>query len=312
MVRSMSACPRAVIAVWQWLAGGWSRMHSRTTGGATMRAFVAADAPGPNGAETAPQAGQAPLAATACAGNLKPASPHMIKQSAAWLELMAQINHDLRTPLNAVIGFSDVMSSELLGPVGHPRYREYACDIRDSGRRLLKAAEDTLAVTALLTPAAREPARAVPIAEMAAEIWTHFAAESGNRDITFALTAGAEDVEILGQPHPLRQALVNLMSEAASRCRDCGQIRLLAIAEDETVRLELSVPNARSRAELPAGSLAINLARTLLDLQGAGLIEVTGTDGTWRAVTILDRAVQRDFFQAAGWGVPQPLPAVCA
>ena len=63
---------------------------------------------------------------------------------------MARVSHELRTPLNAVIGFSDVMDSELLGPVGHPRYREYARHIRDSGRELLKSAEDTLAITALL------------------------------------------------------------------------------------------------------------------------------------------------------------------
>jgi hypothetical protein len=239
------------------------------------------------------------------------ANPQLLRQSAAWLDLMAQINHDLRTPLNAVIGFSDVMSSELLGPVGHPRYREYASDIRESGRRLLKAAEDTLAVTSLLTPAARESSRPLAISEMAAEIWTSFETEAEVRALSFTLDAGSEDLEILGQYHPLRQALVNLMSEAACRCHDNGTIILSAIAEDETVRLELRVPNARSRAELPAGSLAINLARTLLDLQGAGLIELTGADGAWRAVTILDRAVQRDFFYSPQSST-QPKVAACA
>ncbi len=67
-----------------------------------------------------------------------------------WGELMARVSHELRTPLNAVIGFSDVMQSELLGPVGHPRYREYARHIGDCGRDLLKSAEDTLAITYLL------------------------------------------------------------------------------------------------------------------------------------------------------------------
>ncbi len=68
----------------------------------------------------------------------------------AWGDLMARVSHDLRTPLNAVIGFSDVMGSELFGPVGDARYRDYIAHIRDSGRELLKSAEDTLAITSLL------------------------------------------------------------------------------------------------------------------------------------------------------------------
>jgi two-component system, cell cycle sensor histidine kinase PleC len=58
--------------------------------------------------------------------------------------LVAVLSHDLRTPLNAVIGFSDVMQRELFGPLGHDRYRDYAVHIRDSGEQLLKATEDIL------------------------------------------------------------------------------------------------------------------------------------------------------------------------
>ena len=58
--------------------------------------------------------------------------------------MIAAISHDLRTPLNAVIGFSDVMQRELFGPLGHDRYRDYAVHIRESGEQLLKATERML------------------------------------------------------------------------------------------------------------------------------------------------------------------------
>ena len=58
--------------------------------------------------------------------------------------LLASIGHDLRTPLNAVIGFSEAMQRELFGPLGHDRYRDYAVHIRESGEQLLKAAEAVL------------------------------------------------------------------------------------------------------------------------------------------------------------------------
>src|SRR5262249_36111726 len=41
-------------------------------------------------------------------------------------EFLANISHELRTPLNAIIGFSEVMESETFGPLGAPRYRNYA------------------------------------------------------------------------------------------------------------------------------------------------------------------------------------------
>ena len=40
--------------------------------------------------------------------------------------LMARLNHDLRTPLNAMLGFADMMKVEAFGPLGDVRYRDYA------------------------------------------------------------------------------------------------------------------------------------------------------------------------------------------
>ena len=62
---------------------------------------------------------------------------------------LSALCHDLRTPLNAVIGFSDVMQRELHGPLGHQRYRDYAAHIRESGALLLQAAEQLLCQSVL-------------------------------------------------------------------------------------------------------------------------------------------------------------------
>jgi PAS domain S-box-containing protein len=60
---------------------------------------------------------------------------------------LAAMSHELKTPLNAVIGFSELMLQELFGPVGEPRYRGYIADIRDNGRRLLDMINDILDLT---------------------------------------------------------------------------------------------------------------------------------------------------------------------
>ncbi|MDX1483909.1 MAG: ATP-binding protein [Alphaproteobacteria bacterium] len=65
--------------------------------------------------------------------------------SRAKTEFLANMSHELRTPLNAIIGFSDVISKELLGPaVDTPRYLAYAKDINDAGSHLLSVINDIL------------------------------------------------------------------------------------------------------------------------------------------------------------------------
>ncbi|MEO0880776.1 MAG: ATP-binding protein, partial [Pseudomonadota bacterium] len=52
------------------------------------------------------------------------------------LDLLADLSHEMRTPLNAVIGFADAMRNETFGPIGAPKYREYADHIAMSGGHL--------------------------------------------------------------------------------------------------------------------------------------------------------------------------------
>jgi signal transduction histidine kinase len=64
--------------------------------------------------------------------------------SQAKSQFLATMSHELRTPLNAIIGFSEILKSQALGPLGNPRYSEYAADIHDSGSHLLSLINDVL------------------------------------------------------------------------------------------------------------------------------------------------------------------------
>jgi PAS domain S-box-containing protein len=52
-------------------------------------------------------------------------------------DLVARISHEIRAPLNAIIGFAEVMIGERFGPLGNERYVEYMKDIRASGERVV-------------------------------------------------------------------------------------------------------------------------------------------------------------------------------
>ncbi|KZD10292.1 ATP-binding protein [Oceanibaculum pacificum] len=64
--------------------------------------------------------------------------------SRAKSEFLANMSHELRTPLNAIIGFSEMIKNETIGEIGHPKYREYATDIYESGAHLLETINDIL------------------------------------------------------------------------------------------------------------------------------------------------------------------------
>lgn len=214
-----------------------------------------------------------------------------------WGELMARVSHELRTPLNAVIGFSDVMNSELLGPVGHPRYREYARHIRDCGRELLKSAEDTLAITCLLddnTGPSIEPP--MDLMSVVADAWRFYADVAERRGLKLQ-HAIPEGVEILMERRPMRQVLINLFAEAVVRAEDGGTIGITTAAHGELVQLEVFVRGRPDGESIGEASLSICLARALLEMQGAALVEVDDPHATWRALTMLRRATQDDFFR---------------
>jgi two-component system cell cycle sensor histidine kinase PleC len=59
-------------------------------------------------------------------------------------EFLASMSHELRTPLNAILGFSEVLKTEIYGPLGHPKYLEYAEDVHKSGAHLLELINDVL------------------------------------------------------------------------------------------------------------------------------------------------------------------------
>jgi len=213
-----------------------------------------------------------------------------------WAELMARVNHELRTPLNAVIGFSDIMALKLFGPVGDPRYDDYVRHIRDSANELLKSAEDTMALTALVAhPSTSDSSKTSELEELASEAWAFLSAKTATREIELELRIPAQ-LEVLGEPRALRQIVVNILSEAISRAGHGAKITIAASVEEELIQLYFTVSKERRISSRNGSSLAICLARALLEMQGSSLLEIKCPVRGWGAVTVLDRAAQPDFF----------------
>lgn len=66
------------------------------------------------------------------------------RATTAKTDVLGRISHEVRMPLNAIIGFADVMIEERFGALGNERYVEYMKDIRASGQRVMSIIDDLL------------------------------------------------------------------------------------------------------------------------------------------------------------------------
>jgi PAS domain S-box-containing protein len=59
-------------------------------------------------------------------------------------DMLARLSHEIRMPVNAIIGFAEVMIDERFGSLGNERYVDYMKDIRASGERVISIIDDML------------------------------------------------------------------------------------------------------------------------------------------------------------------------
>nr|WP_233061591.1 ATP-binding protein [Parvularcula mediterranea] len=149
-------------------------------------------------------------------------------------EFLANMSHELRTPLNAINGFSDVLKSELFGPLGHERYQEYAADIHDSGIHLLALINDILDLSKV--EAGKMDLRLTSFElEKTLEESVRFI-EPQCRSADIHLHAGFSHVpNVYGDQRAVKQILINLLSNAAKFTEPGGRITVTAVADLECV-----------------------------------------------------------------------------
>ncbi|MEJ0016129.1 MAG: ATP-binding protein [Acetobacteraceae bacterium] len=129
-------------------------------------------------------------------------------------EFLTNMSHELRTPLSSIIGFSEMIVHEAYGPVGDPKYLEFADDIMHSGRHLLDIISEILDVAKLQSGTLElrlRRLRPAVLLEEAVRIVRKQAADAGVR----LETEVARDLPMIhGDGARLRQVLLNLLSNA--------------------------------------------------------------------------------------------------
>jgi PAS domain S-box-containing protein len=138
---------------------------------------------------------------------------------------LAAMSHELKTPLNAVLGFSEIIRDEMLGPVGQAVYRDYASDIHKSGARLLAVINDVLDVTKLESGSVvleERPENPHEVVEQAIKLARK--ATGDERQITCLMPDMLPTLAV--DPRRLAQALGNVLSNALKFTPPGGEVCL--------------------------------------------------------------------------------------
>jgi signal transduction histidine kinase len=146
--------------------------------------------------------------------------------SRAKSEFLATVSHELRTPLNAVIGFSDVQRREIYGPLGHPRYREYAEDIHASGAHLL----DLITTILDISKAEAKKLQVEPVwldPRPVLETTVRLVREAADaKRLRLSTEIPATPLRCFADPQALKQILLNLLSNAVKFTPEGGAVTL--------------------------------------------------------------------------------------
>jgi signal transduction histidine kinase len=144
---------------------------------------------------------------------------------------VATISHELRTPMNAVLGYTALLADEIYGPVSALQ-QEHIGRVRTSGYHLLGLIEDLLSyarVEAGHEVVHAEHVAVVDIIEASLVLVRPLAEKKG---LSVRIERPAEPIEMNTDPRKLRQILINLLANAV-KFTDAGEIVLVLRVEGQ-------------------------------------------------------------------------------
>jgi PAS domain S-box-containing protein len=193
-------------------------------------------------------------------------------------DFLARVSHEIRTPLNAIIGFAEMMATERFGPMGNPRYQEYAHDIGRSGRHVLDIVNDLLDISKIEAGQLELDFAAVSLNDALAESVSLLQPQANGQRVIIRTSLSASLPEVVADARSIRQIALNLLSNAIRFTPAGGQI-VVSTAYEPSGRVIIRVRDTgmgMTRSELeqamkPFRQASASAARPRGDGTGLGL-----------------------------------------
>jgi len=149
------------------------------------------------------------------------------------MAFLSSIDHEFRTPLNAIIGFSEIIQGQVLGPIGNARYAGYIDDIHAGGRMLLSLVDSLLDLSKAESGTLDLQEEDVDLAKLIEEsgrLMRH-AAERASLRLDIEIDPALPHVFV--DPHKIGRALAALLDNAIRFTLTGGSVTLGARLADD-------------------------------------------------------------------------------
>jgi len=217
-------------------------------------------------------------------------------------EFLATMSHEFRTPLNAILGFSQMMMPEYSGRMEADKYVDYAKDIHRSGKLMLSLVNDVLDVAEIEAGERRLNKEFVDVGCIVTSCVKNL--EPAVRQAGVEVTQDLPDIfpPFRADGRALSQIVLNLLTNAVKFTQAGGRITVSAGVSDRDVIVTISdtgvgipadtLPNicepfSRSNphtSQVGTG-LGLSIVKSLVDLH-AGTLDIVSEVGVGTTVTV--------------------------
>ena len=219
-------------------------------------------------------------------------------------EFLANMSHELRTPLNAIIGFSSMMESEIVGPLGHPKYLDYAKVIGKSSQHLLAVISDILDVAKIEAGKLEMHPQPMDVRDAVESSLLLIAERAEEGGLTLMQDIAPDTPHLLGDPVRVKQILLNLLTNAVKFTPAGGSVALRVRPDSGRILIEVADTGIGMSAEgiaialQPFGQvdsqlsrrsggtgLGLPLVRSFVDLLN-GTLDIRSREGEGTTVSV--------------------------
>lgn len=154
-----------------------------------------------------------------------------------FVDYLVAFNHDLRSPLNSIIGFSRVILKGIDGPINDMQAEDLQ-SIYDSGQKLLGMLAEVVDMARLETGVVTAQPKQISLERIFNKLIETLEEQFADKPITFHCTLPPNGLEIYTDQSRLEQILTNL-TNFCIRNLEVGSVFLRANRQDEKVRIEV-------------------------------------------------------------------------
>jgi PAS domain S-box-containing protein len=188
-------------------------------------------------------------------------------------EVIAKLSHELKTPLNAIIGFSEALRDDALGPLTPEKMREYAGDIHVASRHLLALVNDMLDLATAESGKVEVHEEDIVVEELIREAVRMINAQADAAGVRTSLNLSPGIPRLRADRRLIRQVLLNLLTNAIKFTRPGGLVTVRAYrAPDGGIVLGVSDTGiGMAREDIPKALAPFGRVPTGFDIEGTGL-----------------------------------------